>query len=112
MMGRRGVGIRPRLVGAKGNNFSHFSLSYACFLIILRLFFHYPTPVFSLSYACFFIILHLFFHYPTLVFSLSYACFFIILRPKKSYKSKNNLHNSKKSSIFAPQLIHGEYIFI
>ena len=68
MMGRRGVGMRPRLVGAKGNNFSHFSLSY--------------------------------------------ACFFIILRPKKSYKSKNNLHNSKKSSIFAPQLIHGEYIFI
>ena len=44
MMGRRGVGMRPRLVGAKGNNFSHFSLSYACF-------FHYPTPVFSLSYT-------------------------------------------------------------
>ena len=97
MMGRRGVGMRPRLVGAKGNNFSHFSLSYACFSIILRLFFHYPTPVFSLSYACFFIILRL---------------FSIILRPKKSYKSKINLHNSKKSSIFAPQLIHGEYIFI
>ena len=75
MMGRRGVGMRPRLVGAKGNNFSHFSLSYACF-------------------------------------PLSYACFFIILRPKKSYNSKINLHNSKKSSIFAPQLIHGEYIFI
>ena len=79
MMGRRGVGMRPRLIGAKGNNFSHFSLSYACFFIILRLFSHYPTPVFSLSYAC----------------------FFIILRPKKSYNSKINLHNSKKSSIFA-----------
>ena len=50
-MGRRGVGMRPRLVGAKGNNFSHFSLSYACFFIILRLFFHYPTLIFSLSYA-------------------------------------------------------------
>ena len=50
MMGRRGVGMRPRLVGAKGNNFSHFSLSYACF---------------PLSYTCFFIILRLFFHYPT-----------------------------------------------
>ena len=75
MMGRRGVGMRPRLVGAKGNNFSHFSLFYACF-------------------------------------PLSYACFFIILRPEKSYKSKFYLHNSKKSSIFAPQLIHGEYIFI
>ena len=31
MMGRRGVGMRLRLVGTKGNNFSHFSLSYACF---------------------------------------------------------------------------------
>ena len=58
MMGRRGVGMRPRLVGAKGNNFSHFSLSYACF---------------PLSYTCFFIILRLFFNYPTPVFSLSYA---------------------------------------
>ena len=76
MMGRRGVGMRPRLVGAKGITTSPIS------------------------------------HYPTLVFSLSYACFFIILHPKKSYKSKNNLHNSKKSSIFGPQLIHGEYIFI
>ena len=103
-MGRRGVGMRPRLVGAKGNNFSHFSLSYACFSIILRLF--------SIILRLFSIILRLFFHYPTPVFSLSYACFFIILRPKKSYKSKIYLHNSKKSSIFAPQLIHGEYIFI
>ena len=118
MMGRRGVGMRPRLVGAKGNNFSHFSLSYACFplsytcfFIILHLFFHYPTPVFhyptpvfSLSYACF--------PLSYTCFPLSYTCFFIILRPKKSYNSKINLHNSKKSSIFAPQLIHGEYILI
>ena len=80
-MGRRGVGIRPRLVGAKKVTTSPIS--------------YYPTPVFHYSTP--------FFHYPTPVFSLSYAL--------KNHKKQILFAQFKEKQYLCTAVDKWEYIY-